>query len=205
MNTENLQESKSPEDVLPKTNRRERRRHLMGVNSKAVPAILDELEFGQNKCSPNARRIGSHAQNTNVDFWIDKHYHIREQQGDDFGNKRDGIEPEKVHTLVKKCIPHLILYSSFLRNFTFLNYDKLLIKERIIRVVCQGIYDGNQLNVVIEGHVISLTDIEITIVTAIQKNEYLPHDGQYAVLLDDNKGSELFYCSKRKLGTAAVI
>jgi hypothetical protein len=204
MNTEDLPEKEISADIEPSSlNRRQRRRIAFGVNPKAVPAIEDELAFSQNKCSPNTRKIGSHAQNTNIDFYIDKHYHIRANQGDNMG-KREGIEPNKVYLLVKKCIPHLILYSSIMDSFSFLNFDKMPKPGRNLRVVCQGINDDdNQLNVVIECHVVSLTDIEITIVTAIQKNDYLPSDGQYSVLIDDCKGSELFYCSKGKQGLAA--
>lgn len=180
-----------------------RRRRRMSVNKNAVPAIIDELEFTANKCSPNARKIGNKIESTNVDFWIDKHYHIRYHQGDEYG-KRDGIEPEKVHGIVEEALRHLILYSGSVKNFTFLNHNPES-GGRNLRVVCQKNFDGQKTNVTIEAHIISLNEFEITIVTAIQKNDYQPSDGQYAVELLGNDNSILVQSSRGKITDISSI
>lgn len=177
-------------------NRRRRRQHLQ-QNPNAVPAIVDELEFGKNMCSQNARKIGEQVEKTTVGLWIDKHYHIRVQHGDESG-KREGIETEKVYEIVQESLKHLSVYSAIVKNFTFLNHN-LPPGDRAVRVICQKCFDGNKTNVTIEGHFVSLNDIEITIVTAIQKNDYQPSDGQYAIELLGGGNSVLLHCSKQKI------
>lgn len=180
------------------TNRRERRRHLLSERAReATPAIVDEAEFIENKCSPNAKRFSQRVENTNIDIWIDKHYHIRSHLGDEYG-KRDGIEPEKVREIVEEAIRHLIVYSGIVKNFTFLNYRHAK-GQRALRIVCQKEYGGNKTNVTIEAHLTNLNEIEITIVTAIQKNDYQPSDGQYVIELLGGGNSTLLHFARNKL------
>lgn len=180
-----------------------RRRRRIPLNKNAMPAIIDELEFIANKCSPNARRIGKKIESTNIDLWIDKHYHIRYHIGDENG-KREGIEPEKVHGIVEEALKHLIVYSAIVKNFTFLNHNAVK-GERALRVICQKEFDSGKTNVTIEGHFVSLNEFEITIVTAIQKNDYQPSDGQYAVELLGNGNSILYHCARGKITEISSI
>lgn len=175
-----------------------RRRRLLSERvRKATPAILDEAEFIANKCSPNARRFSKTIENTNIDIWIDKHYHIRSHLGDEYG-KRDGIEPERVREIVEEAIRHLIVYSGVVKNFTFLNYRHIK-GQRALRVVCQKEYEGNKTNVTIEAHLVNLNEIEITIITAIQKNDYQPSDGQYVIELLGGGNSTLLHFARNSL------
>lgn len=186
---------------MPQENRRRRR---ISLQPKGNPAIFDELEFTSNKCSLNARRIGERIENTTVvDFWIDKHYHIRYHQGDEKG-KREGIEPEKVENIVKESLKHLIVYAGSVKNFTFLNHNTKT-GDRNLRVVCQKVFDGNKTNVTIEAHIISLNEFEITIVTALQKNEYFPSDGQYVIELLGGGNSCLYHSSRGKISEVSNI
>lgn len=181
-----------------------RRRHIIShKNPNAVPAIVDELEFVANKSSPNARKIAEKIINTNIDFWIDKHYHIRMQHGDEEG-KREGIEQDRVLEIVKESLKHLMVYSATVKNFTFLNYNTPK-GSRNVRVVCQKYFDENKTNVVIEGHLIGLNVFEITILTAIQKNEYQPSDGQYTLELLGSGNSILFHYNRGSLNEVSQI
>ena len=181
-----------------------RRRRRISLQPKGTPAIIDELEFISNKCSLNARRIGEKIETTTVvDFWIDKHYHIRYQHGDEKG-KREGIEPEKVQNIVTESLKHLIFYAGSVKNFTFLNHN-IKTGNRNLRVVCQKVFDGNKTNVTIEAHIISLNEFEITIVTAIQNNDYLPSDGQYTIELLGGENSCLYYSSRGKISEISNI
>lgn len=175
-----------------------RRRRRIPLQSKGIPAIVDELEFISNKSSHNARRMCEKIESSIfADFWIDKHYHIRYHQGDEAG-KREGIEPEKVESIVKESLKHLIVYAGSVKNFTFLNHNSKM-GERSLRVVCQKVFNGNKTNVTIEAHIISLNEFEITIVTALQKNDYLPSDGQYTIELLGGENSSLFHSSRGKI------
>ena len=70
-------------------------------------AIVDPLEFKKNKCSDNACHITTKVENIDIDLWYDKHYHLREQVGDENG-KRDGIDREVIQSLVLTSIKHLM-------------------------------------------------------------------------------------------------
>lgn len=87
-------------------------------------AVIDELEFTKNKCSENARKHSNLFESIEFEIWFDKHYHNREQHGDEDG-KRHGIENELVINLINKSAMHLIFYSLKVRSFSFLNFDLL--------------------------------------------------------------------------------
>ena len=89
---------------------------------KRVPAIQDELAFLKNKCSDHAKKIFVEIEKVYVELWFDKHYHDRHQHGDEDG-KREGISPRIVEALVRKCIKHLLFYSSTVLGFKFINLD----------------------------------------------------------------------------------
>ena len=181
-------------------NRRTRR---LALNRNAVPAILDELEFTTNKSSVNARKIGNKIEQTSIDFWIDKHYHIRSQHGDQYG-KREGIEPERVKEIIEESLKHLIFYSAVVKNFSFLNYNANP-SERSLRVVCQKTYNNNKTNVIIEAHVLTLSVFEITIFTAMQADEFKLSDGQYSIELLGGGNSILYHFSRGVTSEIASI
>ncbi|MDF2382597.1 hypothetical protein JMG10_14035 [Nostoc ellipsosporum NOK] len=127
---------------------------------------------------------------------MDKHYHIRYKFGDERG-KREGIAPEKIKLIVNEAIKHLVAYSAFVKSFSFLNHDHIR-GEKALRIVCKKELGGHVTNVVIEVHYIDLDEFEITIITALQADDFRLGDGQYAILLNEN-GSSLLHFSRGKL------
>ena len=181
------------------------KRKRLRIHEKKInrlPAIEDEFEFKENKGSKNARKISTQKEAIIVELWIDKHYQIRHQHGDDFG-KREGIEEKKVLEIVSESVQHLLVFSSITR-FSFLNYDYTS-DGRAIRVVCQKEYNGIKTNVVIVAHFIELRKIEITIVTAIQKNDFQLSDGQFAIELLGNQSSVLRHFARGTLSELSNI
>jgi len=177
------------------TQKRKRKRIYPENKDMGNIAIVDEIAFVQNCASPNARKVVSIDETFQIDIWEDKHYHLREQHGDTNG-KREGIEPKKTQEIIKEALKHLIFYSGVVKNFSFLNY-KLPLGSRALRILCQKIYDGNTTNVIIEGRVIGLNCFEITVFTALQKNDFEPSDGQYVLELLGNENSILSHYTKR--------
>ncbi len=81
--------------------------------------MFDGVAFMQNKSSQNARKSHTIENKLHFDMWMDKHYQIRYQHGDEFG-KREGIDPDRVLALVEKSLKHLIIYSTKISE-VFLN------------------------------------------------------------------------------------
>lgn len=172
------------------------KRKRIPVRKPMAPIEEDPLEFKQNKSSPKAKRIYTEDENVTIELWFDKHYHDRDQHGDDFG-KRDGIDNDVVESLVKRSIKHMILYSTLVKGFTFLNKDYQP-HERPLRIVLQEQTEFGLLNVVIEAHFIEIDYYEITVKTAMCKDDYKPFDNQYTIELDGD-GSILSKCDMKKV------
>lgn len=157
---------------------------MAGKRPRIQPKIItpneieDELEFKENKCSKNARKIIIIHENLQLELWYDQHYiRTRYQHGEDNGERREGIEPEDVEGLVKKSIPHLLCYGAKIKSFNFLNHEN----EAPIRVV---LIDSNydvDLNIAVEVHLITLNKYEITVKTAMRKNDFRIDNGKYAI------------------------
>jgi hypothetical protein len=151
---------------------------------KSGQPIEDEMAYIQNKCSERARKINSVNPKLIFDIWFDQHYQIRQQFGDDNGI-REGIDPQTVESLVLKSMKHLIAYSSVLKSFTFTNHE--LNSERACRIVLQEPTNDQRLNVVIEAHLISVDQYEITVKTAMRNDAFKLSDGQFALEIFDNE------------------
>ena len=147
-----------------------------------VKAIEDPLEFKPNKCSPRARLQHTSTQNFHYELWIDQHYHSRQQLGDDNG-KREGIEPETVESLIRRGFKHLILYSTLIKDFVFINYVG---SRSIVRVVLQENTDSGMLCVPIEAHFVAINKFEITVLTAMRSDFFKIQEGQYLVELEED-------------------
>lgn len=147
-----------------------------------MPALVDPLAFKKNKSTEQAQLLCSTMNSFESEIHIDKHYHIRHQQGDQNG-KRDGIEPEVVEKLVKKSIKYLVAFSSMFNSFKFVNYENQ--PEKPVRVVLMEEINGNTLNVVIMAHFIEANKLEITIKTAMSVEDFRVESGQFAVVIDD--------------------
>lgn len=158
-----------------------KQRKRIAYEKKGMPAIEDELEFKANKCSGNAKRIIIQEENIQIDLWFDKHYHDRYQHGDENG-KRVGIDSHIVKELVLRSFKHLILYSSLIKGFTFLNHPAIATNSA--RVVLQEFIDEAMLNVVIEVHFVDIYTYEVTVKTAMSTDHFRISDGQYAIELD---------------------
>jgi hypothetical protein len=144
-------------------------------------AVEDPLKFSANKGSVNARQVGSSNTSISIELWLDKHVTIRQQHGDDNG-KREGINQDVVNSLVANAMKHLLFYGSKVAGFSFLN-RKESVEDRAIRVVLQdSINDAEEkLNVVIEAHFVNFDKYEITVITAMRKNEFRISNGQFMV------------------------
>lgn len=137
----------------------------------------DPLEFRQNKCSTKAKKIFSTTINISFDLWYDKHYHDRHQHGDANG-KRDGINPDIVEKLVRKSVKYLIMSGALVKGFSFINSPS---SQPPLRVVLRDSGIEETLNVVIEAHLISPSNFEITVKTAMLTDEFRVSTGQYLI------------------------
>jgi hypothetical protein len=142
------------------------------------------MAYIQNKCSERARKINSVNPKLIFDIWFDQHYQIRQQFGDDNGI-REGIDPKTVESLVLRSMKHLIACSSVFKSFTFINHE--LNGGRASRIVLQEPTNEGRLNVVIEAHLISLDQYEITVKTAMRTDSFRLSDGQFAIEIFDNE------------------
>ncbi len=100
----------------------------------------------------------------------------------------------------------MLFYSSYLKNFTFLNYNGIgADSDRAIRIVCQKEFDDELLNVVIECHYSSLNSYEITVKTAMRTNDFKLSDGQYAIEVLNEDNSYLKKMTKGRLSDICAI
>lgn len=142
-----------------------------------LSAINDPLDFRPNRCSPNARQVFSIVDDNHWIIWIDKHYLLRHQFGDENG-KREGIDPEVVNQLVKKSTKYLFAFASIVKSFSFINHGS---PDPSTRVVLQQRTVTGMLNVVVEAHFETVGKCEITIKTALVTEDFRLTMGQYAV------------------------
>jgi hypothetical protein len=143
--------------------------------------VFDPLAFTENKATSYGRKISEYSVNINFEIWEDKHLAVRRQHGDDLG-KREGIDKETVSQLIKDSFPYLIYFSIKNSRFSFISLSGLL--ERKKRVVLQKeCEDLVLLNVVVECHILGVTNYEVTIITAMKINDFTLSDGQFALHL----------------------
>lgn len=161
-----------------------RKRFQINTNSDNS-AISDVAGFSQNCCSLNAKQVGSHSENIKFNFWIDKHYSDRDIFGEDDGTKREGIGIEYVEALIKKALPHLIYYSIKHKAFQFVNHPPP--RNRALRVVLKDNFSNDiTLNIIVEYHFFDTNIYEVTVVTAMRKEEFSISVGQYELIFDNN-------------------
>jgi hypothetical protein len=168
------------------------------TNEMIGEVVVDELEYTKNKCSDNARMIVMASEKVEFNIWFDKHYHNREQHGDDDG-KRAGIEPNVVEELIRNAAKHLIFYSIKVKGFSFVNFEESNRPERIL--ITFKIENEINLNVIAEYHYLELNKYEVTVKTAMRKDAFHFSDGQYQVQMDQDGSSILFRKEKGKIKT----
>ncbi|MEP7092949.1 MAG: hypothetical protein ABI793_02745 [Flavobacterium sp.] len=158
--------------------------------------IVDTEAYTQNSASKNARLIKTLSEKINTEFWIDKHYSNREQFGDENG-AREGIEIEFVEELVTKSFKHLKYYSLKHKKFSFVNHPPP--KFNNLRVTLKQVFkDELTLNIIAEYHFISLNNYEVTVVTAMRKDDFYFSEGQYCIEFTENE-SVLFFKQENKV------
>lgn len=149
------------------------------VVDKGEP-VHDHLQFTENKCSPNARQTHAFNYDSIVNVWIDKHYSIRLNLGEDNGAGRDGIDYANVEKIVMDSYQYLKYFALKNRTFIFLNFPPE--KPIKLRVVLKKHFDNEEtLNVVAEYHFVNFNDYEVTIVTAMRKDNFTISVGQNAL------------------------
>jgi hypothetical protein len=175
------------EDSIDKPRERKRIQYKPIIRN----VIEDPMELKANKSSQKARRVFTEIESVTIDLWFDKHYLDRNQHGDELG-KREGINNDIVESLVKRSLKHMIAYSTLVKGFNFLNQD-LKSNERPLRIVLQQETQQGMLNVVIEAHFLDVSRYEITVKTAMCKDNYQLSDNQYSIALMED-GSFLRKC-----------
>lgn len=173
--------------------------------ANALPVEKDPDAYTKNRASENAKIAIEVSEHIDVKIYFDKHYEQRVQHGEDDGQQRNGIDKDIVKLLVMKCISHMIFYASNIKSFHFLNKIAEGSLDRATRVLCQQ-YIGNELlNVVIEAHFNSITEYEITVVTALCVDKFRMSEGQYAIEIFEDGSSTLKNYYRRNLSVVCSI
>ena len=166
--------------MTTETNKRIRKRIPIQKTTLRIKAIDDPQEYMANRSTPRAKRISQHVEKIETMLWFDQHYFLRWQIGDVHG-KRDGIEPERIETLIKQAIPYLFVCSASNKQFRFANAIEENRTDRNFRIILQQRNTTGLLNIVIECHFIQKTELEITAITAMQTEEFRVADGQFVL------------------------
>ncbi|MGJ8716607.1 MAG: hypothetical protein ACSHXG_16025 [Maribacter stanieri] len=155
------------------------------VNNLTKTTSAVEPVFQPNCASENAKILHKYTE-FEVELWIDKHYESRLLHGDENG-KREGIEEKNVQELIINAFKYLLdIYLRFPR-FKFINffeYGKTPTKERI---VLKNIHDKGILNVVVEIHFLETSKYEVTVITAMEIDNFKISDGQYVLIFVENR------------------
>lgn len=157
------------------------------IKKTEKPASDANRGFEPNCASDNAKFLHKYTE-FEVELWIDKHYEKRLLQGDDNG-KREGINEKDVQELIIKAFKYLLdIYLRFPR-FKFINFfepGKTPTKERL---VLKNVHDNGTLNVVVEIHFLNTSKYEVTVITAMEVDNFKIADSQYVISLVQNRVS----------------
>jgi len=159
-------------------------------------AVVDVFAFTNNKSSENARRVLTNVEKIEFDIWFDKHYYIREQHGDNDG-KRYGIDRDLIQKLIVCSAKHLLFYSIKLKSFTFANFEVSIRNPRI--TITSEMYGEGKLNIVAEYHYLSINRYEVTVITALRKDNFRFNDGEYQVEIHKDGTSTLYKSERGKI------
>lgn len=152
-------------------------------NAEATPDL--KSGFQSNCASENAKLLHKYSE-FEVKLWIDKHYQNRLVHGDVDG-KREGINKEAVQKLIIKAFRYLLdIYLRFPRfkSINFYEQGKTLSKERI---VLKNVHENGTLNVVVEIHFLDTSKYEVTVITAMEIDNFNIADGQYVISIVQNR------------------
>lgn len=163
----------------------ERVRQRIPYARKGVPAITDHMEFVKNLCSISAKLVNTINCNYKTEIWMDKHFFHRHHSGENDGTIREGIEPEIIEDFVIKAIPYLVLFSTMIKGFHFVNNKSYNNEENA--VVLRLIIDGQlPLNVAIITHLVDLHHYQITVKTAMKEENFKMWAGQYYIDFEED-------------------
>jgi hypothetical protein len=152
------------------------------IKKENKEVIIDEDAYVENACSKSAKKINDISENIITEFWIDKHYSIRDQHGDDFG-KREGIDIRTVEDVINKSFKILKFFNFKNEKFRFVNFPPK--KIRPLRLVLKQIFKNDEtLNIIAEYNFIELNLYEVTVITALRKENFTLSDGQYGIVFD---------------------
>jgi hypothetical protein len=167
------------------------------ISSQIAVTIIDPEEYVANCSSQKAKKIGEISESLIIHFFIGEHYKNRKQHGEDDGKKRPDIEIEDVENLLRKALSHLIFYSLKHKTFKFISYPPP--KQKPLSVVLKEKFNDNTiLNVVAEFHGLDIGKYEVTVRTAMRKDNYEIFDGDHEILFD-GESSELNFKVENKL------
>ncbi|NQX37680.1 hypothetical protein SAMN05421820_103325 [Pedobacter steynii] len=165
-----------------------RKRKRINFAEKQGEIIIDIESFIKNKSSENVKKVQSVKEEIEIDIYFDKHYYLRNQVGDQNG-KRDGIGYDFVESTLMKATKHLIYYALKIKSFTFINFEEGF-KQRMI-LTQHFNDDSDDLNIVVEYHYLSMHKYEVTVITALRKNDFYFNDGSYQIELQEDDTSNL--------------
>jgi hypothetical protein len=159
----------------------------MGIRPRINKNTTTEVkpDFEPNCASENAKFLHKYTE-FEVELWIDKHYEKRLLYGDDNG-KREGINEENVQELIINAFKYLLdIYLRFPR-FTFINFFEPGKKPTKERIVLKNVHDNGTLNVVVEIHFLNTSKYEVTVITAMEVDDFKIADSQYVISLVQNR------------------
>ncbi|MDX6188405.1 hypothetical protein SGQ83_03510 [Flavobacterium sp. Fl-318] len=165
---------------------RRKRVHIKPASKGDI--VIDIEEYKENCSSSNAKHVGSHSEKIIINFWVDKHYSDRDQHGEDDGTKREDIGLLHIQPLIQKALPHLLYYSLKHKSFHFINHPPP--GHRALRVVLKDQFNNETtLNIIAEYHFFDTNIYEVTVVTAMRKEDFTISVGQYELIFDKNQST----------------
>ncbi len=142
--------------------------------------IVDEATYVANKSTERARKVIDSTVHIEIEIWCDQHYYKRAIVGDQNG-KREGIQEGVIASLVARSINHLLYFSLKHKGFSFINFEESI---RYQRVVLKENGTTGKVNVVTEFHYVSRNKYEVTVITAMQSEEFKIGVGQFTIEID---------------------
>ena len=159
------------------------RKRIKKVNEIVV---IDPEAYRFNSCSKNAKPEKIFGHKIYTDVWTEKHYNIRLFQGEDDGQKRDGIDLDLVLNLISETFPHVLVYA--LKVGKIVNFPPFVANQST-RIVLQNLVDAGHhfLNVAVEYHYLDMDTYEVTVWTAMNEKNFNIREGQYVVQLHHDR------------------
>lgn len=176
--------------------KRKRISRLKEPSKEDKDLVIEKEMFVANASSENAKKILVFNENLNIEIWIDKHYQNRVYHGSDDGVERKGIEYANIEPVLIKSFKHILYYSLKHKNFVFINHPPKQVRS--IRLVLKElIEDEIFLNIVVEYHFVDLNTIEVTLITAMQSDDFNISNGQFGIEFEDNYSKLLQFSGGR--------